>query len=180
MDYRLRLAFVYSIVLILLHLQDAHAGRNIELNSFQPMSDYDDSWVSWDTIRLKKISRTEMGVTGDVELKQNIGNEQLVSMQVYKYDRENKRRGPMVFQIEKPYCQLVESLMNTYNGMVKKSNLPDPFQCPFPKNTYTWNEYVLDTDFLVKNVPKGDYILYALLKNGEKAVSGLEFEVTVQ
>ncbi|XP_004536493.1 uncharacterized protein LOC101449020 [Ceratitis capitata] len=179
MDKRLRLVFIYPIVLIYLQLQQTNANRNIELNAFQPMSEYDDSWISWDTLRLKKISRSELGMTGDVELKQNLGNEQRVSLQIYKYDRESKRRGPIVFQIEKPFCNLVESLKSTYDGMVKSSNLPEEFTCPFPKNTYTYKDYVLDTDFLVKDVPNGDYQLAAIVKNGEKAVAGLDLDLTV-
>lgn len=78
MDYRLRLIIFYPIVVIYLQLQAANANRNIELNSFQPMSEYDDSWVGWDTLRLKKKTRTELGMTGDVKIKQNLGNEQQV------------------------------------------------------------------------------------------------------
>lgn len=79
MDYRLRFALFYPIVVIYLQLQAANANdRNIELNSFQPMSEYDDTWVGWDTLRLKKKSRKELGMTGDVKINQNLGNEQQV------------------------------------------------------------------------------------------------------
>ncbi|XP_067634871.1 uncharacterized protein CheA7a [Eurosta solidaginis] len=178
MDYCLRLALFYPVLLVFL-LKSVNADRNVELNSFQPMSDYDDSWVSWDTLRLKKLSRTELGMTGDVDLKQNLGNEQKVQLQIYKYDRESKRRGPIVFQVEKPFCKLVESLQSTYDGMVKKSNLPEEFTCPFPKNKYTYKDYVLDTDFMVEDVPDGDYLLSAVVKNSEKGVTGLELELTI-
>ncbi|XP_050332099.1 uncharacterized protein LOC126760484 [Bactrocera neohumeralis] len=181
MGYRLRLALFCPVVVIFLQLQATNANnRNIELNSFQPMSEYDDSWVVWDTLRLKKKTRTELGLTGDVNIKQNLGNEQQVSLQIYKYDRENKRRGPIVFQTQKPFCKLAESLKSTYDGMVKASNLPEKFECPFPKNTYTYKDYVLDTDALVKDVPNGDYLIVAVLKHNGKAVSGIELDVTVE
>ncbi|XP_011186450.1 uncharacterized protein LOC105214623 [Zeugodacus cucurbitae] len=180
MDYRLRLALCCIIVVIILQLQVASANRDIELNSFQPLSEYDDSWVGWDTLRLKKKSRTELGLTGDVKIQQNLGNQQKVSLQIYKYNRESKRRGPIVFQTQEPFCELVESLQSTYDSMVEASNLPKEFECPFPKNTYTYKDYVLDTDLLVKDVPNGDYLLVAVLKNGEKAVSGIEVDLTVK
>lgn len=64
-----------------------------------------------------------------------------VSLHIYKYDRESKRRGPIVFQTQKPFCKLAESLESTYDGMVKASNLPEKFECPFPKvncSDYLW------------------------------------------
>lgn len=47
------------------------------------------------------------------------------------------------------------------------------------QNTYTYKDYILDTDVLVKDVPNGDYLITAVLKNNEKAVSGIELDVTV-
>ncbi|XP_011199614.2 uncharacterized protein LOC105223565 [Bactrocera dorsalis] len=179
MDYRLRLALFCPIVVIFLQLQATTANdRNIELNSFQALA-IDDSWVDWDTLRLKKKTRMEMGLTGDVNIKQNLGNEQLVSLQIHKHDRENNRRGPLVFQTQKPFCKLVESLKSTYDGMVEASNLPKKFECPFPKNTYTYKDYVLDTNDLVKDIPNGDYIIEAVLKHNGKPVSVMLVDVTV-
>ncbi|XP_053948003.1 uncharacterized protein LOC128856714 [Anastrepha ludens] len=180
MDYRLGLAFIYLLVFVqVIQLQAERREPNVELNSFQPMSEYDNSWIAWDTLRLKKISRSQLGLTGDVECKHNLGNEQKIESQIYKYDRESKRRGPTVFQFQKPFCQFVEALKSTYDGMVKSSNLPEDFTCPFPKGTYTYKDYVLETDFLGDDIPSGDYLMTFVLKNGEKAVGGLEADLTI-
>lgn len=53
------------------------------------------------------------------------------------------------------------------------------FSIALLQNTYTYKDYILDTDILVKDVPNGDYLIVAVLKNNGKAVSGIEVDVTV-
>lgn len=52
--------------------------REFELESFTPSASTDLSLIDYGTVRVKKINRNQFALTGNFELKKNIGNEKLV------------------------------------------------------------------------------------------------------
>ncbi|EDW78509.1 uncharacterized protein Dwil_GK16147 [Drosophila willistoni] len=154
---------------------------NVELNSFDKNSDFenDGKWVDWGTLRMKKVGRNKFTLAGDFEFKLNMGDEQRISLQVFVYDSNNKQKGMLVMNVNKPFCQFVNEDTDTYPYLKEASNLPDQGGCPFPKGEYTINNYELETNFLPDDAPKGDYLIELTTMDKDTGVAGLIAIVTL-
>ncbi|KAH8387268.1 hypothetical protein KR093_006021 [Drosophila rubida] len=154
---------------------------NVELNSFDknPKINDDEKWIDWGDLRMKKVARNQFTLTGSFEVKRNLGDEQKVSMQVFMYDDSTQEKGPMVMNVEKPFCQFVNEDEDTYPYVQKASNLPEQGQCPFPKGSYTIDKYELETSFLPDDAPKGDYLIELNTLDKDMPVTGLVASVTL-
>lgn len=100
-------------------------------------------------------------------------------MQVFAYDDRSKEKGPLVMNVNKPFCQFVSEDEDTYPYLLKVSDLPDQSTCPFPKGSYTIDKYELETTFLPDDAPKGDYLLELNVLDKEIPVTGLVASVTL-
>lgn len=54
------------------------AGIEVDLESFTPSPDSDFDLVDYGTVRVTKIKKSHFSISGDFELKRNIGNEKTV------------------------------------------------------------------------------------------------------
>ncbi|KAH8396320.1 hypothetical protein KR222_008139 [Zaprionus bogoriensis] len=171
-----------AVGLMLLALACAtEKSYNVELNSFEMNSKIEDdsNWMDWGDLRMKKVSKNKFVVTGSFENKRNFGNEQRLSMQVFAYDELAKEKGPLVLNVNKPFCQFVNEDEDTYPYLLKVSDLPPQDECPFPKGKYTINKYELETTFLPDDAPKGDYLVELNFLDKEIPVTGLVVSVTL-
>lgn len=98
---------------------------------------------------------------------------------MFSYDEGAKQKGPMVMNVNKPFCEFVNEDVDTYPNLQKKSNMPEQGDCPFPKGKYTIDNYELETTFLPDDAPKGDYLLELTLLDNEASLSGLVASVTL-
>ncbi|XP_017869910.1 PREDICTED: uncharacterized protein LOC108618422 [Drosophila arizonae] len=168
-------------LMLLVYAAAEEKSYSLELNSFDKNTkiENDDSWVDWGTLRMKKVSRNQYTLDGEFEFKRNIGDEQKLSLQVFSYDEGAKQKGPMVMNVNKPFCEFVNEDVDTYPNLQKKSNMPEQGDCPFPKGKYTIDNYELETTFLPDDAPKGDYLLELTLLDNEASLSGLVASVTL-
>jgi len=97
----------------------------------------------------------------------------------FAYNSNAKKRGPMVLNVHKPFCQFINEDKDTYPQIQKVSNLPEQGKCPFPKGKYQIDNYEMETNFLPDNAPKGDYLLQLTMLDNEIPVAGLEATVTL-
>ncbi|KAH8286678.1 hypothetical protein KR018_009964 [Drosophila ironensis] len=159
----------------------AEKPYSVELNSFEKdqMIDNQEKWVDWGTLRMKQVARNKFVVAGDFEFKFNMGDEQKISMRVFVYDSGAKQKGPMVMNVNKPFCQFINEDQDTYPDVQKSSNLPEQGNCPFPKGSYKIDNWEMETNFLPDDAPKGDYLLQLSLLDREIPVAGLVAIVTL-
>lgn len=61
------------------------AGLEIDLESFTPSPNTDFDLINYGTVRVTKVKKNHFTISGDFELKRNIGNEKTVSDQIYFY-----------------------------------------------------------------------------------------------
>ncbi|ALC49794.1 CheA7a [Drosophila busckii] len=154
---------------------------SVELNSFErnSMFENDAKWVDWGSLRVKKVGRNKFALTGEFEMKLNLGDEQKLSLQVFTYDAANKKKGPMVMNVNKPFCQFISEDEDTYPHLQAASNLPEKGECPFPKGEYSIDNYELETTFLPDDAPKADYLIELNILDKEIPVAGLISAVTL-
>ncbi|KAH8300981.1 hypothetical protein KR044_007702 [Drosophila immigrans] len=160
---------------------------NVELNSFEtnPKINDDEKWIDWGDLRMKKVSKNKFTLTGSFEFKRNMGDEEKasssknLSMQVFMYDDTTQEKGPMVMNVQKPFCQFVNEDEDTYPYLQKASDLPEQGQCPYPKGSYTIDKYELETTFLPDDAPKGDYLVELNILDKDIPVTGLLASVTL-
>ncbi|KAI8035439.1 uncharacterized protein LOC128260668 [Drosophila gunungcola] len=159
----------------------AEKPYSVELNTFERDQSIDnqDKWVDWGTLRMKKIGRNQFAVSGDFEFKLNMGDEQKITLRVFVYDSKASRKGPLVMNVNKPFCKFIKEDEDTYPHIQKVSNLPEQGKCPFPKGKYTIDKYEMETNFLPDNAPKGDYLLQLSLQDRDIPVAGLVATVTL-
>ncbi|KAM7348233.1 chemosensory protein A 7a [Cochliomyia hominivorax] len=144
----------------------------VEVDNFEISTEYDTKYIDWDTLGLKKKGRNQFVVGGSVTLNLNLADEQKINIQIFPYDKERKAKGPLIFNLEKEICKFIAEDEDMYPGVKEKSNLPDPGTCPVPKGEYTIDDYEVQADFLPDDIPKGDYLLVFLLKDGITPVAG--------
>ncbi|KAH8338805.1 hypothetical protein KR074_000406 [Drosophila pseudoananassae] len=175
--------FALGLLALLSFLVWAGAEKpySVELNSFDkdPMIDNQEKWVDWGTLRMKKVGRNKFVVAGDFEFKLNMGDEQKIALRVFVYDSAAKQKGPLVMNVNKPFCQFINEDQDTYPEVQKSSNLPEQGNCPFPKGQYKIDNYEMETNFLPDDAPKGDYIIELSLQDREIPVAGLVAIVTL-
>uniref|UniRef100_A0A1B0ATE2 MD-2-related lipid-recognition domain-containing protein n=1 Tax=Glossina palpalis gambiensis TaxID=67801 RepID=A0A1B0ATE2_9MUSC len=155
------------------------AAFSIELNSFEVNKNYDTTWIDWNTMRMKKVARNDYVFTGDFAINRNLGNEQKISLMIFNYYGEQRKKGMIVYAVEKNFCTFLKDEEDIYTPIVQASNLPAEYTCPFPKGNYTVDNYSLNLDFLPPETPKGQYMIEASLKNGMMAVSRIDIAVTI-
>ncbi|KAH8345311.1 hypothetical protein KR067_000080 [Drosophila pandora] len=175
--FALGLLALFSVLL----WASAEKPYSVELNSFEkdPMIDNQEKWVDWGTLRMKKVGRNKFVVAGDFEFKLNMGDEQKIALRVFVYDSSAKQKGPLVMNVNKPFCQFINEDKDTYPEIQKSSNLPEQGSCPFPKGQYKIDNYEMETNFLPDDAPKGDYIIELSLQDREIPVAGLVAIVTL-
>lgn len=100
-------------------------------------------------------------------------------MQVFSYDDNAQEKGPLVMNVNKPFCQFVNEDKDTYPYLQKASDLPDQGNCPFPKGHYTIDKYELETTFLPDDAPKGDYLIELNVLDKDIPVTGVIASVTL-
>ncbi|EDW00399.1 uncharacterized protein LOC6565032 [Drosophila grimshawi] len=168
-------------LMLLVYASAEDRSYSVELNSFDRNTNFenDDKWMDWHTLRMKKVGRNQYTLDGDFELKRNMGNEQKISLQVFTYIESAKQKGPLVMNMNKPFCQFVNEDEDTYPYLLEVSNLPVPGDCPFPKGKYTIENYQLATTFLPDDAPKGDYLLELNILDNEIPVAGIFASVTL-
>ncbi|XP_064555917.1 uncharacterized protein CheA7a [Drosophila montana] len=168
-------------LMLLVYARAEDKSYSVELNSFEKNNNFenDNKWVDWGTLRMKKVGRNKYTLHGDFEFKRNMGDEQKLSLQVFAYDEGAKQKGPMVMNVNKPFCQFVNEDVDTYPHLQKKSNMPEQGDCPFPKGKYTIDNYELETTFLPDDAPKGDYLLELKMLDNDLGVAGLLASVTL-
>ncbi|KAH8287362.1 hypothetical protein KR054_006225 [Drosophila jambulina] len=182
---RCRPLFVFIQLLAIVSLPSVLCGDekpyNVELNSFErdQAIDNQDKWVDWGSLRMKKIGRNKFAVAGDFEFKLNMGDEQKISLRVFVYDSNASQKGPLVMNVNKPFCEFINEDKDTYPYLQKVSNMPEQGKCPFPKGKYKIDNYEMETNFLPDNAPKGDYIIELSLQDREIPVAGLVAVVTL-
>ncbi|KAH8262097.1 hypothetical protein KR038_004093 [Drosophila bunnanda] len=180
-----RLHFVCIQLLALVSLQNVLCENekpySVELNSFERNQaiENQDKWVDWDSLRMKKIGRNKFVLAGEFELMLNMGDEQKISLRVFVYDSKASQKGPLVLNVNKPFCQFISEDKDTYPYLQKVSDMPEAGTCPFPKGKYKIDNYEMETNFLPDNAPKGDYILELSLHDHEIPVAGLVAVVTL-
>ncbi|XP_020800710.1 uncharacterized protein LOC110178035 [Drosophila serrata] len=172
---------LFAIVSLQNVLCENEKPYNVELNSFERDQSIDnqDKWVDWGSLRMKKIGRNKFAVAGDFEFMLNMGDEQKISLRVFVYDSSASQKGPLVMNVNKPFCQFINEDKDTYPYLQKVSNMPEQGNCPFPKGKYKIDNYEMETNFLPDNAPKGDYILELSLQDREIPVAGLVAVVTL-
>ncbi|XP_017001429.2 uncharacterized protein CheA7a [Drosophila takahashii] len=173
--------FTLFLPIILVLMCRGEKPYNVELNTFEmdQTIENQDNWVVWGTLRMKKVSRNKFVVSGDFEFKLNMADQQKIALMVFTYDQNTKKRGAMVLNVNKPFCQFIKEDEDTYPQILKVSNLPEQGKCPFPKGKYQIDNYELETNFLPDNAPKGDYLLQLTLMDREIPVAGLVATVTL-
>ncbi|XP_016946327.1 uncharacterized protein LOC108021998 [Drosophila biarmipes] len=173
--------FTLFLPIVLALMCRAEKPYNVELNTFQmdQTIENQEKWVEWETLRMKKVSRNKFVVSGDFEFKLNMGDQQKIALMVFTYDSNARKRGPMVLNVNKPFCQFINEDEDTYPQIQKVSNLPEQGKCPFPKGKYQIDNYEMETNFLPDNAPKGDYLLLLTMMDNEIPVAGLEATVTL-
>ncbi|XP_055549812.1 uncharacterized protein LOC129732711 [Wyeomyia smithii] len=106
------------------------ASYEVKIDSFVPDPNYDRTSVTLNTIRVTRRGRNNYVISGDAELFQNWGNENLV-----KYDISNSKGVPMI-RGSQPFCELFNS--NNYFALKIRnaSTIPPGKYCPLPKGRY--------------------------------------------
>lgn len=70
----MKFKFIFLIHLII----GLTAGREVDLVSFTPSRNSDYGLIDYGTLRVSKPRKNSFALTGDLELKRNIGNEYMV------------------------------------------------------------------------------------------------------
>uniref|UniRef100_A0A1A9WCP3 Uncharacterized protein n=1 Tax=Glossina brevipalpis TaxID=37001 RepID=A0A1A9WCP3_9MUSC len=125
--------FFYCLLIATIIKVQSQTVYSVELNTFEISKNYDTTWIDWNTIRMKQVSRNKFVITGDFSVNRNLGKEQQVSLMIFNYDAEHKKKGMLVYFLEKNVCTFLKDEYDMYTQLLEVSNLPPTDSCPFPK-----------------------------------------------
>lgn len=88
--------------------------------------------VDWSELRVKKLNKTFRGLTGNMSVNIDMGNDFLLGLNTYVKQGGEYRLSPFKMP-PRPLCEVVEADVSYYNEIAAESNLPLPFSCPIKK-----------------------------------------------
>ncbi|CAD7087196.1 unnamed protein product [Hermetia illucens] len=149
-------------------------GKTVELLVSNPMKGSDKNYVDFTTLRLTKDRDTrQLKVSGSFTIGKDMTEEELAYTLYVKSPRSKQFSTTPMYYKAGPICEFIKDDKEFYADAVKVSNLPAPGTCPFPKGTYTINNYLMNEDN-IPNVPAGEYRVTITLKSLGKLISGYE------
>lgn len=176
MDFKLFLLWIFVTTI---------SCREFELESFTPSANTDPNLIDYGTVRVKKINRNQFALTGNFELKKNIGNEKQVRLDGVKliftfviFDSQIVFEiflpsGDLLIRNKQPMCDFTKKDTLVWPDLIDASNLPKNRPCPFPKGNYTIDNFVIN-DSKFGPLPYGKFLVKGKLLEDGKTLTHID------
>ncbi|EAT41910.1 AAEL006503-PA [Aedes aegypti] len=173
MDRQAAVNIIAAVFAVTLQLVNT-ALYDITLDSFEPYSGTDPSFIDYGTLRVSKKSRNVFVIDGKFELFQNGGDETRIVYQITFGDQ----RQPM-FSGDVGYCESIDNDGVILTKLREVSNIPPKGTCPFPKGEYHIDKYQLDESQIPPMIPHGKYTLMVQMLDNNEIKGGYKLKVTI-
>ncbi|KAG5673764.1 hypothetical protein PVAND_003784 [Polypedilum vanderplanki] len=129
----------------------------------------DNDYIDFGTLRVTKVKKNYYSISGNFEIKQNLGNEKKILLEI-----KSKTTGSLIYKREDLLCTFLQKENLIIPGLIQKSNIPTDVMtdlCPFPSGDYWIKNYTIDeSKFLT--APIGNYnTKISLLERGKVLAS---------
>ncbi|KXJ77181.1 hypothetical protein RP20_CCG008148 [Aedes albopictus] len=146
----------------------------IRIDSFEPYSGTDPTFIDYGTLRVSKKSRNVFVIDGKFEIFQNGGDETRIIYQIFFGDQ----RQPMLSG-DVGYCESINNDGVILTKLREVSNIPEKGVCPYPKGVYHIDKYQLDESQIPPMLPPGKYTLMVQMVLNQQIKGGYKLKVTI-
>lgn len=192
--------FNFTKLLTLLSIVNYNAGLfEVDLTGGNSLVCNETKFISFDKLRVKKVSHTEYLVDGEINVFVELGNEFQVCSFALKLFRPRQsvfhqlilqaqtliyKKAGNAYQMTAfhlgphKFCDYLQKDSLSYDDLVASSDLPDKSICPWPKGTYTISGFQVPMHAIPSHF-EGDYMYELRVLLNDEMVNGYQVYLTI-